>query len=380
MANINEYICWRGDLDFEQSPFNEVDGLILAYLAYVAFDGIVTSPWEEDRISLREASALFWEKNSEQSILKKLSLIKMAPFVMRRLAETKRFGDIRLCYYQNSVNLEEESQFCALCFELPDINYVAFRGTDNSLIGWKENFRMSYQIVPAQRKAVDYLNYVAYKLKGRLLVGGHSKGGNLATYAAAMVRADVQTRIHRIYNFDGPGFAESFIKGRQYQNILNKYYKFVPISSMIGMLLGHDEHYIIVESGDQGVRQHNPLSWHILGAEFSKAPERTKQSYDTEEKIRNCLNDLDDGERARIIDLVFGAFQEEELLSMDELRHMFQTRKSRGAWLHTHRKLQNNPDIQKLLHSANREFLTEFGFPFIPRKVRFQDSKKHFLR
>lgn len=179
MANINEYICWRGDLNFEQSPFNEVDGLILAYLSYVSFDNIVTSPWEKDRITLREASKLFWEQNTEQSILKKLSLIKMAPFVMRRLAETNRYGDLRLCYYQNSVNLEEESQFCALCIELPDhsFSYISFRGTDNSLIGWKENFRMSYQIVPAQRKAVDYLNYVAHKLEGRLMVGGHSKGG-----------------------------------------------------------------------------------------------------------------------------------------------------------------------------------------------------------
>jgi hypothetical protein len=143
------------------------------------------------------------------------------------------------------------------------------------------------------------------------------------------------------------------------------YHKLVPVSSMVGMLLGHDDHYVIVESEAQGVRQHDPLYWRVLGTEFSKVSMRTEESYKTERRIQNCLDDLTDGERARIIDLIFDAFRDEELLSMDELRHMFQTRKSRDAWLFTHKKLHNNPDIQKLLHSANREFLAEAGAPFL---------------
>jgi hypothetical protein len=375
MANINEYICWRGDLTFEQSPFNEVDGLILAYLAYVPFDGIVTSPWEEDRISIREASELFWEQNQERSILNRITLTKMAPFVMRRLAQTRRFGNLKLCYYQNSVDLEEESQFSALCMEMPDASYIAYRGTDNSLIGWKENFRMSYQVVPAQRKAAEYLNYVSRKLKGDLITGGHSKGGNLATYGAAMARREVRYRIKKVYNYDGPGFMNSFLQSMEYQNILDIYCKLVPVSSMVGMLLGHDEHYRIVESEVQGVRQHDPLYWRVVGTTFSKVPERTRESYQTEKRIRNCLNDLDSAERERIINLIFGAFQEEELLSMDELRHMFQTRRSREAWLITHRKLQDNPDIQKLMQSANREFLPGKLIPFLRKKTIFLRRK-----
>lgn len=368
MANVNEYLCWRGDLTFEQSPFNEVDGLILAYLSYVPMEGIVASPWEEDRITVKEGACRFWEKNDEREFLEGISLVKMAPFVMRRLAATKRFQDAKLCYFQNSVNLEEESQFCGLCIELTkDLNYIAFRGTDSSLIGWKENLRMSYEVVPAQNKARDYLNYVGRKIDGKIYVGGHSKGGNLATFAAAMAQEEVKEKIAGIYNFDGPGFMEAFLKSGEYQSIQKVYHKLVPKDSMVGMILGHDSHYEVVECESPGIRQHDPLCWRIAGTEFPRLTKRSEQSYRTEKGIRNCLNDLSDKEKAKIIDILFRSFQEDELKSMNELRHILTTKRLRNAWLIDHRKLQQHVEIQKLIQSATREFRTEIGHIIFPK-------------
>lgn len=378
MANLNEYICWRGDLDFVQSPPNEVDGLLLSYLAYVPFDEIVTSPWEEDRITLYEASRRFWQEHTEQEVLHMISLTKMSPFVMRRMAESRRFGELKLCYYQNSLTLEEESQFSALCVEVPDyITYIIYRGTDNSLIGWKENLKMSYQIVPAQKKAVNYMNYIGEKLRGDFIVCGHSKGGNLATYASAMAKKEIQNRILAVYNYDGPGFMESFLNSAGYHRIQLRNHKLVPAASMIGMMLGNDTHYTIVESDEKGIRQHDPLKWRIVGTEFSKTKMRTKQSYATEDGMRVCLAGLDCGEKERIIDLIFGVFREEELLSMDDIRTIFRTKKSRNAWLLTHKKLKDNPDMKKLLHGVNQAFLLEFSKEFFDGLESLPQKNRH---
>ena len=223
---------------------------------------------------------------------------------------------------------------------------------------------MSYSIVPAQRKAVDYLNYVVAKTKGKLILCGHSKGGNLAAYAAAKAKDEIWNRIQGIYNYDGPGFMDDFLISREYQQICPRYHKYVPSSSMVGVLLGNDAYYTIVESEETGVRQHDPLYWRVLGTEFSRAAHRTRQSYATEHGVRSCIEDLTDEERERIIDHVFEIFREEEMESMDHLRERFRTRHVRDRFLRDHKSLRKDPDIRKLLRGANQSFLTEFARAF----------------
>ena len=141
MANIMDYMDWRGDLSFEADEFNEVDNLILAQLAYVDFEGIVTAEENAPAVPLKEASGQFWEKNDKDEILARVSMTKSAPFVMEKMAETKRFSDVKLRCYVNEIRDEEQFQFSAVCVELPDDSlYVAFRGTDNTITGWREDF------------------------------------------------------------------------------------------------------------------------------------------------------------------------------------------------------------------------------------------------
>ena len=186
MANIMDYLDWRGDLTFEQSPFNEVDNLILAQLPYVELDQIVPDVNSNDIVRLKEASRLFFKTHQKEKLLKKVSMTKMAPFVMEKMASTRRFGDVGLFRYVNEINQKEEFQFCAVCVVLPDGSiFVSYSGTDSSIVGWKEDFNMSFLTeTPSQIRSVEYLNYFAEERRVPLRIGGHSKGGNLAMYAA----------------------------------------------------------------------------------------------------------------------------------------------------------------------------------------------------
>lgn len=208
MANMMDYLDWRGDLTFELSEFNEVDSLILSQLVYVAFDGIVPQFGSEGAVSIREASEEYWKRHTEEEVLAHVSMTKSAPFVMRKMAQTARFADSMLSGYVNDISDEEQSQFSVVCVTLPDNSlYVAFRGTDNTLIGWREDFNMGYLMeTPGQLKAVEYLNRAVTEQYQTVRVGGHSKGGNLAVYASVKCLPQIQDKIVDVYSNDGPGF------------------------------------------------------------------------------------------------------------------------------------------------------------------------------
>lgn len=358
MANILDYLNWRGDLLFSQSPINEIDGLILANLSYVPFDAVLPSTWEPDSLSLEEASQMFWEGQEEEEILQEFSLIKMAPFAMRRMATSKRFKDLELMCYQNSINKEEESQFSALCIRLDeDKTFVSFRGTDNTIIGWKENFRMSFETVPAQLKAIDYLNYISQRCKGELWLGGHSKGAHLAIYAAANVKPEIQNRIRMIYNYDGPGFSKTTLDSCGYRRIATKIHKYVPSYSIIGMLLEHDDNYTIVSSEEQGVMQHDPISWRVLGEHFITLPEREEESCRMDRKIHDFVYSLSLAERKMLVTDVFEAMEESGIQTLNDLGN----RQWRSKVWQIQRRLRTKPDCYRLLRLARNQMAEEFG-------------------
>ena len=358
MAGILDYINWRGDLTFAQSPLNEVDSLILANLSYVPFDSIVPSPWEEDSITLREASEAFWREKNEKDLLRRFSLIKMTPFSMRRIAETKRFGDMKLMYYQNSVRKEEHSQFSAICIQIEKGNYfLAFRGTDDTIIGWEENFRMCFETVPAQRKAADYLNYVGRKLNGNLWLGGHSKGGNLAVYAAAKARPQLQQRIQGIYNNDGPGFSKSMLSSIGYQRIKKKIHKYVPDASLIGMLLEHDENFTIVSSGESGLKQHDPTTWRVLGTQFVSIPKRKAESRFLSHTVHEWIYSLSLEERKQFVTSLFDVMEESEIETLDD----FGENRWRSRIRQIRKGIHGNPDYRQAVKRAGQQMLEEFG-------------------
>ena len=243
MSNVSDYLKWRGDLDFSQAPFNDVDNLILAQIAYVDFTDIVPAPGSIETITIAEAADTFFDTHDEKEIKKCKSFIGKAPYLLREAAATKRFGSLILTNYVDYVDGGKEEQFAAFHVRIDNrLTYIAFRGTDDTLVGWKEDFNMSFlSPVPSQKDAVRYIDTTVQRSEGKLILGGHSKGGNLAVYASVFARPSVKKRIITVYNNDGPGFDSDFVKHPDYLAILPRIKSIVPYGSVVGMLLNPHE-------------------------------------------------------------------------------------------------------------------------------------------
>ncbi len=324
MANMMDYLLWRGDLTFEQAEFNEVDNLIFSELVYVDFRDIVPVVGANETISLKEASDIFFEHHTDEEIEAKVSSTKMAAFLMREMAKTTRFKDIKLSNYIDDIDLKEQSQFCAMTIKLDDGSlFVSYSGTDNTIVGWKENFNMSFlEQTPGQIKAVEYLNEVVPSRQKKIRIGGHSKGGNLAVYASVYCRESIQKRILAIYSNDGPGFAEGMIRSEAYHKMLPKIHTIIPESSIVGMLLEHEEEYKVVESSQTGPMQHDAMSWEVLGTSFVHVKSVTEQSVLLDKTLKAWIRQMDGKEREKFVDTLFGILEDGEIRTIDDLANM----------------------------------------------------------
>ena len=307
MSNVSDYLKWRGDLDFSQAPFNDVDNLILAQIAYVDMAGIVPVPGSVESITLAEASDTFFDIHDEKEIKRCKSFIGKAPFLMREAAATKRFGSLVLTNYVDYVDGGKEEQFSAFHIRIDNrTTYIAFRGTDDTLVGWKEDFNMSFiSPVPSQKDAVKYVDTTIERPEGKLIFGGHSKGGNLAVYAAVFARPSIKKRIIAVYNNDGPGFDSEFVKKDDYIAILPKIKSIVPYGSVVGMLLNHGEDYDVVKSNQTGVMQHDSMSWQVIGPEFEKMEDLSPRSRKLNKALSAWIEGLSYEQRAEFVDTLF---------------------------------------------------------------------------
>lgn len=291
MANILNYLEENYET-FEEREMCDIDSLIFSQLSYLFFDGMIPELSEESKnISIKELLKI--EKFSQ--IFSDLRYAHLNKELLFDVVASPRFRNVEVNYYINEVDYENEKQFSAMTFILNDkLAYVAFRGTDNTFLGWKEDFNMSFMSpVPAQEQARKYLNKVSSLLKQDLFVGGHSKGGNLAVYASMKSYEDIKDRIIKIYNHDGPGFNEEIIKGLEYSMICDKISKTVPVESIIGMIMESKEKYIIVKSNESGILQHDPFSWEIVGKELDEAKDLANSAIVQKKAMSDWINSLD---------------------------------------------------------------------------------------
>lgn len=262
MYTISDYIRWRGDIPFSAAPFNNVDGYILAKAGMPDLTGLIRE--EEEPVLLGDAIERYVAVYGKSGSFGALSSDGLLPMLMS-LGKTKRFGGIRICRFVKIIDKEEVEQLSALTLLLPDETvYVTFRGTDDTLLAWRENMYLaSEQTVAAQRDADEYLDGIAHDFPGQLRLGGHSKGGNLAVYAASRAEEAVQDRILEIYSFDGPGFRSAFIDDPGYNRIVPKVHAILPEFSLVGTLLYRKEKPEIVACEKQGVMAHDGLCWSV---------------------------------------------------------------------------------------------------------------------
>lgn len=324
MANMMDYLDWRGDLDFCQAPFNEVDSLLLTELAYVDFGGIVPVGQDVSAVFLKDANRMFWERNEREEILSHVSMTRMAPFVMEKMAATKRFGNACLSAYVQDISKEQQSQFAAVSITLDDGSlFVSYSGTDSTIIGWRENFNMAYlEHTPSQEKAVAYLNKAVRPVHEKVRVGGHSKGGNLAVYACAFCKDCIRKKIIQIYSNDGPGFDEQELKLPAYQAILPQVKRVLPQQSIVGMLLWHQADYEVVHSTQKHVKQHDMLSWEVLGPSLVYESSLSGRSVAIDEILTSWIAAMELPQRKRFIETVFSMLDRAGVESVDDLYHL----------------------------------------------------------
>lgn len=307
--NVFTYLKWRGDLSFSEAAFNEVDSLILSLISYVEFGGIVPEIDSEESITIKEAWERFWTvyKNTDSSYL--TSFLSKPPILLKEAAKTKRFGEIRIGKYVNQIDTQKDKQFSASTFLVNDDSiYVAYRGTDATIVGWKEDFNMSFlSEVPAQSEAVQYLEKTAGQKKSYIRLGGHSKGGNLAIYSGIRCSREIRKRILSIHNFDGPGFRQDLLLSDEYLEMLPRISNYLPQASIIGMLLEHaGERKIVRSNYFGGILQHDAFSWEVGPGGFPYLKELDKSSLLMEGIIKEWINKLDMQQREYFVDILFG--------------------------------------------------------------------------
>ncbi|MBU5480819.1 DUF2974 domain-containing protein [Blautia sp. MSJ-19] len=319
MGNIMDYLSWRGDLSFEQSAFNEVDNLILACLSYVNLDGI-SGVADSRGMELKKLVKEFQKLHTLEELEADKSFIRLAPFMMIKMAETNRFGNCVVRNYINEIITEQEQQFAALEVVLEDgTSYVSFRGTDDTIIGWKEDFNLSTGVVPAQKRAVEYLHRVAENAQGMLRVGGHSKGGNLAIYGAVMCK-EAHDRILEIYSNDGPGFSKEFQELPETEKMMPKIIRIIPEYSIIGTLLEHEKEPIIVASSSKGLLQHDGFSWEVEGPTLVSRDSLNKTALRFIEILHKWIDGMDMEQKKVLIEDLFATLQASGYENLSEVQ------------------------------------------------------------
>ncbi|WP_101773608.1 Mbeg1-like protein [Peptostreptococcus faecalis] len=305
MNNIMDYIEWRGDLSFSNAEFNEVDSLILSELSYLNFGFL------KNKSTLKEATILYFKN---KKVKEKLPEYATTDFICKveklliKAANSTRFKDLLMSDYIDKYDEVNQSQFSAITFTFKDIIYVAFRGTDDTLLGFKEDFNMSFSTpVQGQLEAVKYLKRILEKNeKGKIIVGGHSKGGNLAVYSVYGLDENLRNRVDCIYNYDGPGFVESIVSSDLYKETVKKSKKYIPKDSVVGILMNDDKDYFVVDAkGNTGFIQHDGFNWAVKGSKFVLMNNRTSTSSFVDSTLNGWLEGLDREERRAFINEVY---------------------------------------------------------------------------
>lgn len=312
MPNIIDYIEWRGDLSFENSPINEIDDIIFARFSYLPFKYI-----ELKEIDTIENIALEMKDLDIENYLWNDDKV-----FLQKIGNCKRFKDIKVSDYIEIFDEAAEKQFAAITLWIQkNQKYISFRGTDSSLVGWKEDINMGFKKdVPSQKEAVKYLNSMAEKYKDDLIIGGHSKGGNLAVYSAIFCKDSVKNRIERVINADGPGFDKSVILTDNYKKILNKIQTYIPQSSIVGRLLEHEEEYQVVKSIQKGIMQHDIYSWEIEPTKLIRIPTVTNNSEIFNGIVSDWLKNTTPEQRENFINMIYEIIMETQAQRTSDFR------------------------------------------------------------
>lgn len=317
MATFLDYLQWRGDLSFRQSAFNIIDSLILSRFSYLPFDSIL----HEKPLSILDLGTQFLDNNGKNHPALVLS---QDIDLLEAMIISKRFKKLHVQHYQNIIDIHNEQQFSAMTIQLDaHTTYVVFRGTDNTLVGWKEDFNMAFEKqIPAQRSAAAYLKRVAADCRARIIVAGHSKGGNLALYASLFAPKTVTDKIIAIHNFDGPGFTDNILKSSKYKEKQHLMHTFVPETAIVGTIFNHNHPVTVVKSTATGLLQHDTFTWQVTHNNFVSVKRTNQNSEKVQHSLNALLEHLNIHERQQVVNTIYAIFVDAGISSLTDFQHL----------------------------------------------------------
>lgn len=312
--NIITYAEKYKNKTYQEMPFSDVDGLILCQAAYYDFSD------EEERQEFTQSVSSYMTKERE-SLLHALITRNGDDQLVEILESGGRHGSLKVANFIDKIDESCDEQFSAITYKLEEnLYFIAFRGTDNSVVGWKEDFNMTFQDeVPAQREAVRYAVAMMERYPGQFYLGGHSKGGNLAVYTAMMLPEKMQERLLCVYNYDGPGFWEAVYQSEHYKKIRPKIKKLIPQTSIVGMLMEEDDNYLVVKNKVSGFMQHNAFNWIVMGNRFALQEEADSSSKIWKGALNRWIKGLELQERKQFVTIVFDIIYSLEITTLNEV-------------------------------------------------------------
>ena len=322
---ILDYLYWRSDLSFDERPYNEVDSLLFCALGYELLDEIFE---KEAVLTIDEVAERFFANHDEEDLKKRLSVSARSYQVLKAMWNTKRYGKLLMSGYVNEIDHDLDLQFSAMTLiNKGKWKAVVFRGTDDTVTGWKEDFSMLYRKeVLAQNKAVAYLNDVTkdesmiHRLFGKmdLYVTGHSKGGNLAMYASAHLHESIQKRVVRIDNFDGPGFRGEIWESTGMKACLSKIRTYLPTGSFFGRMFENESQKIIVSAKKRGLLQHDPYNWNVDVDHFETRDFLEESADKAIVELNELIGGHTESEIEEIVESVFALIKTLEVIKLSD--------------------------------------------------------------
>lgn len=304
IGTILDYLTEYGNKSLGEMRFTEVDAAILCKLSYFNFDEFVSPPEAKmPSVSLKQIMLM----EDHKKLINKGKYGDVHKQIIESMLAGKRFCELRVAAVSNYMDKESQTQFAAVTFLLNSkLMFVVFRGTDSSIIGLREDFNLLYMDhAPCHEYAINYIKQISEQYNRTMYLGGHSKGGHLATYAAMFVPKNIQNRIHRIYSLDGLGLRPSVMKEGHYEDIEKKVFKLIPQSSLIGMMLQEDDSYDVVHSTGVMLVQHNVNTWVVDGRKFVRDEKLNNNAIFVEHTFNGWLDSQDDENRRKFIDAMF---------------------------------------------------------------------------
>ena len=326
MGNLITYVQQYEAQTFQEKPLTDIDILVLTEIAYLPFDEIVPSSFEvKSGISLNQLGEKFETIKEKEHENNPFMITKERIQLLDVVSKSQRYKDIKVFGFMNDIDDELTKQFAAVCYQWEEESrWIIFRGTDESLTGWKEDFMMTYSdLIPAQTDAIEYLRKQAELFSGSLNISGHSKGGNLSLYASAMQEEDIQNRIQQIYCWDAPGVHRSILNTEGYQRVVLKAKRYIPQDSIVGLMLESQVPYHIIESQGSGISQHSALMWNIEDDHFVELTELTRNSQLTDQTFKQWTEVVSDEELKLFFDAFFELFFEMGVETVNDVYYNF---------------------------------------------------------